>query len=125
MIMLNIKEQSIYFSLYLIMEIFILTNCSYNQFLLSKIHKKDGLKFFKPCPELNYKYDNATGNFMCTVPTAKKCYELCQRYGCYEWPFKKPIPLLNELYRHNYRCRCFKEYNTCLYNSLSRKQIHY
>ncbi|CAH8440501.1 unnamed protein product [Heterobilharzia americana] len=43
-----------------------------------------GLKFTRPCPNENYRFHNATGNFMCVVPTAKKCFELCQELGSEE-----------------------------------------
>ncbi|VDQ16599.1 unnamed protein product [Trichobilharzia regenti] len=66
---------------------------------------------------------SASGSFLCTVPTAEKCYELCQQHGCTDWPFHIPVSPADRIPRDNYRCRCFEEYKTCLYNPLSRRQI--
>ncbi|CAH8448167.1 unnamed protein product [Heterobilharzia americana] len=121
--LLNIKNQLMYSISFLILfEGILVIYYSNAHITLTKEYRNDRIKFFKPCPEYNYKYDDVTGNFICTVPTAKKCYELCQQYGCNDWPFHMPVSLKNEISRDGYRCRCLKEYKTCLYNPLSKKQ---
>ncbi|CAH8834714.1 unnamed protein product [Trichobilharzia szidati] len=119
----NIKDQLVCYISFLVILEGILMYHTYAHISLIKDNKNDGLKFFKPCPKYNYKYDNASGSFMCTVPTAKKCYELCQQHGCSDWPFHIPVSPADRITRNNYRCRCFQEYKTCLYNPLSRRQI--
>ncbi|CAH8432637.1 unnamed protein product [Schistosoma margrebowiei] len=79
------------------------------------------LKFTRPCPEKNYQFHNATGNFMCVVPTAKKCFELCQELGCNEWYFMSFVPSGSEEIKKYHRCRCFPEYHMCFYNSVPRR----
>ncbi|CAI2722549.1 unnamed protein product [Schistosoma spindalis] len=79
------------------------------------------LKFTRPCPEKNYRFHNATGNFMCVVPTAKKCFELCQELGCNEWYFMSFVPSGSEEIKKYHRCRCFPEYHMCFYNSVPRR----
>ncbi|CAH8438680.1 unnamed protein product [Heterobilharzia americana] len=80
-----------------------------------------GLKFTRPCPNENYRFHNATGNFMCVVPTAKKCFELCQELGCNEWYFMSFVPSGSEEIKKYHRCRCFPEYHMCFYNSVPRR----
>ncbi|CAH8430680.1 unnamed protein product [Schistosoma rodhaini] len=79
------------------------------------------LKFTRPCPEKNYRFHNATGNFMCVVPTAKKCFELCQQLSCNEWYFMSFVPSGSEEIKKYHRCRCFPEYHMCFYNSVPRR----
>ncbi|RTG85746.1 uncharacterized protein DC041_0006053, partial [Schistosoma bovis] len=54
---------------------------------------------------------STTGNFMCVVPTAKKCFELCQELGCNEWYFMSFVPSGSEEIKKYHRCRCFPEYH--------------
>lgn len=65
-------------------------------------------------------YFLATGYFMCTVETAKKCIDLCQQTGCNDLYFMSVIPSKNDKIKRNYRCRCFQDYHVCFYNPLPR-----
>ncbi|CAH8438683.1 unnamed protein product [Heterobilharzia americana] len=79
------------------------------------------LKFTKPCPEKDYRFHNATGNFLCVVPTAKRCFELCQKLGCTEWYYMSFIPSGSKEIKRHHRCRCFPEYRMCFYNAVPRR----
>ncbi|KAH8855422.1 hypothetical protein EWB00_002860 [Schistosoma japonicum] len=79
------------------------------------------LIFTKSCPEENYRFHNATGNFLCVVPTAKICFELCQKLSCNEWYYMSFIPSGSNQVKHHHRCRCFPEYHFCFYNPVPRK----
>ncbi|CAH8433558.1 unnamed protein product [Schistosoma turkestanicum] len=79
------------------------------------------LIFTKPCPEEDYRFHNATGNFLCVVPTANLCFKLCQKLGCNEWYYMSFIPSGSNEVKGYHRCRCFPEYHFCFYNAVSRR----
>ncbi|CAH8431693.1 unnamed protein product [Schistosoma guineensis] len=81
----------------------------------------DKLTFTKPCPEDDYRFHNATGNFLCVVPTAKLCFKLCQKFGCTEWYYMSFIPSGSNEIKDYHRCRCFPEYRFCFYNAVPRR----
>nr|CAH8823894.1 unnamed protein product [Trichobilharzia regenti] len=79
------------------------------------------LKFTKPCPEEDYRFHDATGNFLCVVPTARRCFDLCQKYDCTEWYYMSFIPSGSNEIKRYHRCRCFPEYRMCFYNPVPRR----
>ncbi|GAA54113.1 hypothetical protein CSKR_106960 [Clonorchis sinensis] len=78
------------------------------------------MKFSKSCPDEDYRFDPKTGTFLCVVPTAKLCFELCQSIGCNEWFFANMISTRNETVLPYHRCRCVPQLRMCLYNPVPR-----
>lgn len=76
------------------------------------------LKFSKECPEEGHRFDPETGSFMCVIPTAKECFEVCQWVGCNEWFFANMISSRNETRNPYHRCRCVPQLKMCLYNPI-------